>query len=56
MVVGDKLESGGKSAGEITSVAPIPGSQDWLALGYLRSGFDAIGTRLRAAAGEVEVW
>jgi folate-binding protein YgfZ len=56
MVIGEKLESGGKSAGEITSAAPIPGSEDWLALGYLRSGFDAVGTRLRAAAGEVEVW
>ena len=56
MVIGEKLESGGKAAGEITSAAPIPGSEDWLALGYLRSGFDATGTRLRAAAGDVEVW
>ncbi len=56
MVIGEKLESGGKAAGEVTSAAPIPGSEDWLALGYLRSGFDATGTRLRAAAGDVEVW
>ena len=53
---GEKLEAGGKPAGEITSAAPIPGTGDWLALGYLRSGFDQPGSRLRVGAGEVEVW
>ncbi len=53
---GDKLEADGKPAGEITSVAPVPGTDEWLALGYLRSGFDDIGRRLRVGSGEIEVW
>jgi folate-binding protein YgfZ len=53
---GDRLDVDGKAAGEITSAAPIAGTGDWLALGYLRSGFDQAGQRLRLGAGQVEVW
>ncbi len=53
---GDKLDTAVKPVGELTSAAPIPGTDDWLALGYLRSGFDEIGRRLRVGSGEAEVW
>jgi folate-binding protein YgfZ len=53
---GDRLERDGKSAGEITSAAALTGTDEWLALGYLRSGFEKVGQRLQLGACQVEVW
>ena len=53
---GDRLERDGKTVGEITSAAAIPGTGGWLALGYLRHGSENVGMHLRHPSGEVEVW
>ena len=53
---GQTLRGDGKPAGEITSAVPVPNTADWLALGYLRTGFEQAGRRLTSDAGEVEVW
>ncbi len=53
---GQTLQADGKPAGEITSAVRVPDSAHWLALGYLRSGFETAGRRLTSDAGEVEVW
>lgn len=53
---GQSLQAGDKPAGEITSAVPVPDTSNWLALGYLRSGFEQPGSRLTTGAGEVEVW
>ncbi len=46
-------ETGAKEIGRLTSVAPLDSTDAtprWVALGYLRRGFDAPGTRLLAVA------
>ena len=53
---GQILQADGKPAGEVTSAVAVPNSGDWLALGYLRTGFEHAGRRLTSEAGEVEVW
>lgn len=53
---GQTLQADGKPAGEITSAVSVPDSGTWLALGYLRTGFEHPGHHLTSDAGEVEVW
>ena len=53
---GQTLQADGKPAGEVTSAVAVPDSGDWLALGYLRTGFEQEGRQLTSEAGEVEVW
>lgn len=53
---GEALQAEGRPAGEITSAVLVPDSGHWLALGYLRTGFEHPGCRLTSDAGEVEVW
>ncbi|MBV9127041.1 MAG: hypothetical protein JO117_03030 [Verrucomicrobia bacterium] len=50
-------DSAPKEIGRLTSVAPVPGSEEcqttcWCALGYVRRGHGAPGARLRVGAGD----
>ncbi len=53
---GQTLQADGKPAGEVTSAVAVPNTSDWLALGYLRTGFEQAGRQLTSEAGAVEVW
>jgi folate-binding protein YgfZ len=52
---GTQLQTGGAVVGEVTSAAFSPMLQAPLALGYVRRGHEAIGTRLESDFGDAEV-